>query len=148
MTPWLLKNISESPQKITIDTLLSGTQGTSTFDFKKLYPQSEYDARTKAASDSSITSDGQSQNEDFSRYFGQEKGINNYLKLPVNLSFQKNQSGEFTDITYIFLAFLPGVFLFVRSRFGIYRIMTLLGMIFVVIYCFFPYLSNTHLVDL
>ncbi len=147
MTPWLLKNISESPQKITVDTLLSGAPAPSSFDFKKVYSQAEYDARTKAASDANITSDGQSQNEDFSRYFGQEKGINNYLKLPVNLSFQKNQSGEFTDITYIFLAFLPGTLLFVRSRFGIYRIITLVGMIFVVVYCFFPYLSNTHLVD-
>lgn len=99
--------------------MLTGFAGPTAFDYKKLYPQSEYDARTKAATDSAITSDGQSQNEDFSRYFGQEKGINNYLKLPVNLTFQKNQTGEFTDITYIFLALVPAAFFFLRSRFRI-----------------------------
>jgi hypothetical protein len=56
------------------------------------------------------------------RYFGYDTGINNYLKLPANLTFQKNQSGEFTDITYFFLAFFPVALLFVRSRRSLYQI--------------------------
>ena len=73
--------------------------------------------KRKALNDfSMITSSGTSNNEDFSRYFGQEKGLNNYIKLPINLTLQKNQTGEFTDITYIFLAFVPVVLLFFRSR--------------------------------
>lgn len=54
------------------------------------------------------------------RYFGYDKGINNYLKLPANLTFQKNQAGEFTDITYIFLALVPSILLFVRGRRGVF----------------------------
>lgn len=38
-----------------------------------------------------ITGSGTSMNEDFNRYFGQETGLNNYIKLPVNLTLQVNQ---------------------------------------------------------
>ncbi len=84
--------------------------------FGAIYSADEYFVKRKAQQAASITSDGKSLNEDFSRYFGQESGLNNYLKLPANITFQKNQSGEFTDITYIFLAFLPAILLFVRGR--------------------------------
>jgi len=40
-------------------------------------------------------------------------GINNYLKLPSNLTFQKNQSGEYTDISFLYLALLPVILLFI-----------------------------------
>lgn len=55
-------------------------------------------------------------NEDLNRYFGQETGLNNYIKLPANLTFQINQKGEFTDITYIFLAFVPVALLFANTK--------------------------------
>lgn len=61
-----------------------------------------------------MTGSGKSQNEDMGRYFGYDSGINNYLKLPANLTFQKNQAGEFTEISYFFLAFFPTMLLFVR----------------------------------
>ena len=67
-----------------------------------------------------MTASGQTQNEDLGRYFGYDTGINNYLKLPANLTFQKNQSGEFTEISYIFLALVPSLLLFVRSRRNIF----------------------------
>jgi len=38
------------------------------------------------------------------------------MKLPFNLTMQKNQKGEFTDITFIFLAFTPVALLFLRTR--------------------------------
>ena len=85
-------------------------------NYSAIYSKEAYEEKRKAQQSASITSDGKSQNEDFSRYFGQESGINNYLKLPANLTFQKNQSGEFTDITYIFLAFFPAILLFVRGK--------------------------------
>lgn len=50
------------------------------------------------------------------RYFGYENGLNNYLRLAPNLTFQKNQPGEFTDITYVFLALVPVLFLFLAGR--------------------------------
>lgn len=148
LVPWFMKNISEWYPSITFDTILNGYRWVSPFDYTKIYPQSEYDARTKTSLDSAITSDGQSQNEDFSRYFGQEKWLNNYMKLPVNLTFQKNQSGEFTDITYLFLVLVPGILLFVRSRFRFYRICILGLMVLNIAYCFFPYLDSVYLSNL
>lgn len=128
MTPWFIKNGSEAhtftagQKGGTIDSLLSGYGGNLELNnYAAIYSPAEYGAKKKTQA-SSITSDGKSQNEDFSRYFGQESGLNNYLKLPANLTFQKNQSGEFTDVTYIFLAFLPAILLFVRGRqYGRYR---------------------------
>jgi hypothetical protein len=85
-------------------------------NYSAIYTPAEYNAKRTAQQAASITSDGKSLNEDFSRYFGQESGLNNYLKLPANLTFQKNQTGEFTEITYIFLALFPAILLFVRGR--------------------------------
>ncbi len=129
LTPWFIKNWIEAhtftaEQKGgTIDSLLWGYGGNLELNnYASIYSPVEYSAKRNAQQASSITNDGKSQNEDFSRYFGQESGLNNYLKLPANLTFQKNQSGEFTDITYIFLAFLPAILLFVRGRqYGRYR---------------------------
>ncbi len=83
-------------------------------NYEKIYTKEEIASLDKVNDDASKTNDGQSQNEDMGRYFGYEKGLNNYLKLPANLTFQVNQNGEFTDITYIFLALVPGALLFVR----------------------------------
>jgi hypothetical protein len=122
LTPWFIKNgfeahIFTSGQHGSIlDGLIGGYANIWFDNYSAIYSADEYATKKKSQQASSITSDGKSQNEDFSRYFGQESGLNNYLKLPANLTFQKNQSGEFTDITYIFLAFLPAIFLFVRGR--------------------------------
>lgn len=85
-----------------------------------------------------ITSSGQSQNEDLGRYFGYDSGINNYLKLPANLTFQSNQSGEFTEITYIFLALLPSTLLFVASRRKIFGLFSFGIVIAMTLYYFYP----------
>lgn len=61
-------------------------------------------------------------NEDLWRYFWYEKWLNNYVKLPWNLTMQLNQTGEFTDITYIFLALLPTLLLFFPFRKKVYAI--------------------------
>ena len=122
LSPWLIKNGIEA-QAITsqwqtkfIDGVLWGKSDYRYLDYKWLYTKVEYDQKRKEQQSNTITNDGKSQNEDFSRYFGQESWLNNYLKLPANLTFQKNQSGEFTDITYIFFAFLPSILLFIRGR--------------------------------
>jgi hypothetical protein len=124
ISPWIIKNVSESKPWITnstekinyITAILTWSWGWFAPDFSQIYSDEEYQSKQDAAKNASITSDGKSQNEDYWRYFGYEKGLNNYLKLPANLTFQKNQPGEFTEITYIFLAFIPAILLFVRWR--------------------------------
>jgi hypothetical protein len=128
LSPWIMKNTSEvkpwnNPNHIETKTLLMGSiMGGSGAgfqpDFTRIMSQAEYDEKTNILKTTNISSDGQSQNEDFGRYFGYEKGINNYVRLPLNLTFQKNQAGEFTSITYIFLALIPVLFLFARGRYS------------------------------
>lgn len=114
LSPWFIKNYQEA-QILSIDSLIGWSWWTTMYDYKQFYTKEELAAIDKQSIEW-ITTSGQSQNEDMGRYFWYDSGINNYLKLPANLTFQKNQSGEFTDITYIFLALVPWLLLFVRSR--------------------------------
>lgn len=114
VSPWLAKNISEIWNgEVTIWKILNWSPNRVNIDYLNTYTPEEL----KEKNDSSIESrwlseSGTTINEDFWRYFGYEKGINNYIKLPWNLTMQKNQKWEYTDITYIFLALLPALFLF------------------------------------
>lgn len=121
--PWVLKNGFELGWKnISVPSLLNGSgnvpsNGSFVADYSKIYTPEELQTRVNQNNFSMITGSGTSLNEDFARYFGQESGLNNYIKLPANLTFQKNQNGEFTDITYIFLAFVPVSLLFLRAKY-------------------------------
>jgi hypothetical protein len=55
-----------------IDGLLGGYAGVGYDNYSAIYTNEAYTAKRKAQQSASITSDGKSQNEDFSRYFGQE----------------------------------------------------------------------------
>ena len=150
LTPWFIKNGYESAaftsnQKWGIlDVLLIGNSWIGFWKYPQIYSEEEYNEKRKNLQSATITNDGKSQNEDFSRYFGQESGLNNYLKLPANLTFQKNQNGEFTDITYIFFALLPSLLLFVPGRKignnkltkSLFPIIIGIGMILMILYYF------------
>lgn len=143
ISPWIIKNSIEAKIWIPnpngvgiISAVLSGSGGGADLNFEKIYSIDEYNRRTEQAKSASITSSGQSQNEDFGRYFGYDSGINNYLKLPANLTFQKNQGGEFTDITFIFLALVPSLLLFVRGRRPLFAIISGLILLASFIYWF------------
>ena len=117
-SPWLIKNYAETGvegMRLNPLNILIGSGWTTAYQYEWLYSPEEL-AIKKEIRTSGTTNDGKSQNEDFWRYFWYENGLNNYLKLPANLTFQKNQGGEFTDITYIYFALLPGLLLFVRWR--------------------------------
>lgn len=123
LLPWIGHNIASIESwNISISKIVNGEKKTYTPDLTQIHSQSYIDSISKR---SRITSTGTTQNEDFWRYFGYEKGINNYIKLPWNLTMQKNQPWEYTEISYIFLAFLPILLLFLPFRkryfeFGLY----------------------------
>ena len=150
ISPWLIKNYDEiQERRITVAGLLNGystgknpEKGVFVADYTKLYSEEEYQNRTANNQATAITGSGQSMNEDFSRYFGQETGLNNYIKLPVNLTIQANQTGEFTDITFIFLAFVPVALLFLRTKGGNRRLIWISGVSFFLL-LFFP--TATHI---
>ena len=113
--PWLVKNISEVwPSNISVGTLLWGKADNYKPDYSKIYTPEELD--NIKSSNTWINETGTTTNEDWGRYFWYEEGINNYLKLPVNLTMQVNQWGEFTDITFIYLALIPMIFIFLPFR--------------------------------
>lgn len=121
--PWFAEHIYEWNWQINTQILLNwnGLNNNEKWffkpDFSLIYSEGEINEKQKILSNfSAITGSGQSLNEDFSRYFGQETGLNNYIKLPANLTIQKNQTWEFTDITFIFLAFVPVILLLWKTR--------------------------------
>lgn len=85
-------------------------------DYTKIYSQGEIDSIEKKNTIEATSSSGTTTNEDLGRYFGYEDGVNNYLKLPLNLTMQLNQPGEYTEITPFFLALIPIIFLFLAYR--------------------------------
>lgn len=111
VSPWIWKNIVSSGS-LSIWSILNWKWDTLNIDYTKIYSQAELDEINKANTQTSMTESWTSINEDLWRYFWYEKGINNYLKLPYNLTMQTNQRWEYTDITYIFLALLPVVLFF------------------------------------
>ncbi len=130
--PWILKNISEvvtSGENFSIHRIIGGVSERYIPDYSLLYSENELGQLWEAYS-RWLSATGTTTNEDFWRYFWYEEGINNYLKLPWNLTFQVNQWGEFTNITYLFLILLP-VFLFVFYYKKLY-----IPYIFVVLICF------------
>lgn len=115
--PWVLKNISSTTWNITVWAILFWSPESYKPDFTKLHTTSEIKLiEKKQELFWAISSSGKTQNEDLGRYFWYENGINNYIKLPYNLTMQSNQNWEFTDITFIFLAIIPFLLLFLPFR--------------------------------
>jgi len=115
IAPWWISNIIstlDSNQKISVSKLISGSADRFELDYTKIYSKNELENIKSAVWLRGLSASGTTSNEDFWRYFGYEKGINNYVKLPWNLTMQTNQWWEFTTIGFLFLALLPTIFLF------------------------------------
>lgn len=112
-------------------------------DYTKIYTQPELTKIENSDVGQAISSSGKSGNEDLGRYFGYDDGVNNHLKLPLNLTMQSNQPGEYTEITPFFLALIPIIFLFLAYKNPLW-IIGLVAMIgFEYAYFFHPELSKS-----
>jgi hypothetical protein len=116
ISPWILKNIWESFPDISISYLLWWKPNTLKLDYTTIYSKEEIQEIQEIAKARSLSASGSIQNEDWGRYFWDEPWINNYLKFPLNLTTQRNQWGEFTDIGFLYLALLPTILLFLPYR--------------------------------
>ncbi|PID86386.1 hypothetical protein CSB08_00165 [Candidatus Gracilibacteria bacterium] len=132
LIPWIGKNLAQS-DTISISKILSGQTNGFKEDYSKIYNEEELSKLNSSIISSSVSSSGVTSNEDFGRYFGYEKGINNYIKLPWNLTMQKNQGGEFTDITFLFLALLPTILLFLPYRRNYFPYVLIIPILFLVL---------------
>ena len=126
LIPWFWKNISEGYPNISVSTIISWKADRFIPDYSKLYSKNELESIEKNKISKNVTSSWVSSNEDFWRYFWYEKWINNYMKLPWNLTMQVNQRGEFTDIWFLFLALLPGILIFLPFKNNYFYIWILL----------------------
>jgi len=117
VSPWIVKNIGETGiHGVKISGILNGKGDIFMPDYTKIYAPAELTKIESGDISQAISSSGKSQNEDLGRYFGYDDGVNNYLKLPLNLTMQSNQPGEYTEITPFFLALIPIIFLFLAFK--------------------------------
>lgn len=116
LLPWFGKNIVEIAPNFSISWLLYWNPTGFNVDYTKLYSQEEYDTITKEKEQERKKENSITTNEDFLRYFGYEKWILDYVNMFWNLTMQKNQAGEYTNIWFLFLVFLPLIFVFLPFR--------------------------------
>ncbi len=134
---WLIKNVSESWNNISIVNILNWKAPIYFQDYTKIYSQDELNKIEEKFKVEATSSSWKTQNEDLGRYFWYEDGINNYLKLPLNLTFQSNQSWEYTEITYIFLALIPLILIFLNFKNVVWTFWIILWIIFEFLYFFY-----------
>lgn len=128
MLPWGLYNLSSSGS-ISISAVLSWSPEKVEVNFLDIYSQDELDLREQKLKDFTLSNSGTTGNEDWWRYLWYEQWINNFVFMPLNLSMQVNQRWEFTDITYLYFALIPLIFLFLPLRRKSY--IYLIGAIFI-----------------
>jgi len=144
LLPWFSINIYHSYPDISIWTLLSWKAEVFTADYTKIYSKPELEVINNRDKSALMSSSWTTKNEDFWRYFWYEKWANNYLKLPWNLTMQKNQGGEFTWITFLFLALLPALLLFLPYRRKYFKLAIVFALLFeLALFVFIP--TSTYL---
>lgn len=119
LLPWFWKNIyqvQKTNTKINIWVLLWWKADTFKVDYNKIYSKEDLKKIEESYKNKWLTSSWITTNEDWGRYFWYEKWINNYVKLPWNLTMQVNQWWEFTNIWWLFLALIPSILLFFPYR--------------------------------
>ena len=114
--PWMAKNIYTSYPDVSISAFIWWKSEHFEIDYSKIYSETELEVKKNSIITGKMTSLGTTDNEDVWRYFWYQEWINNYIKLPWNLTMQLNQWGEFTDIWFIFLALLPALLLFLPYK--------------------------------
>lgn len=115
LLPWLIFNYSTANNS-SLNSFLLWKYNVLELDYLKIHTQDNLDNIRDNILSEEMSSSWTTANEDLWRYFWYEEGINNYIKLPWNLSMQVNQKWEFTDITYIYLALFPLILLFLPFR--------------------------------
>lgn len=126
---------------ISISGILNGK--TDAYDFQKylrnIYTETEIQKieeywKEKRKKENKLTT-----NDDLNRYIGHENGVLNYVNLPWNLTMQTNQGGEFTDISFLFFALIPLIFIFLPFR---NKYFFLFFVTFLFLYTFFIYIQS------
>jgi hypothetical protein len=96
LTPWLWRNIVESYPNISVWSIISWTSERFNFNKTLIHTEEELVNINKEIetrnNENKQESKCPSTDEDLCRYFGYEKWVNGYVKLPWNLTMQVNQA--------------------------------------------------------
>lgn len=140
LLPWFWKNINESYPNLSVSTLLSWKSVSYKMDLEKIYSKSEIENIKEKYTKERKKENLVTTNEDMLRYFWYEKGILNYLNMPWNLTMQLNQGWEFTNISFLFFALLPLIFIFLVYKNRFFPIF----FVFLALFQFFYYYNNSY----
>jgi len=159
LSPWIVKHtweISKSSEPISVKKIITWVSDNFNPNYESIYSREALD-EVEVVYARWITQSWTTTNEDFGRYFWYEKGINNYLKLPWNLTFQVNQRGEFTDITFIFFVLIPLIFIFLPYKKQEYKWWVVWFLVLLLLYyipgpishwiTYHSYISTTRLIE-
>ena len=111
LLPWSTKNIIETYPNITIFGILNWKIDSPKLDLKNIYSSEEIDEKYRERAKRRLE-DPVTTNEDLKRYLWYEEGILPYTNMFWNLTMQVNQWWKFTEISFIFFALIPLIFIF------------------------------------
>ena len=116
LVPWLWKNLYDIYPNISVGSLVTWWNSSFIPDYKKIYSDTELEKINTELRKDSVKEGLSTTNEDLLRYIWYENWILKYVNMFWNLTMQKNQSWEYTNIWFIFFAFLPLIFIFLPYR--------------------------------
>lgn len=109
--PWFSKNFIKTFPDISISWLLNWKPDKSEIDLTKIFSKEEIEQKNIEKQERRkleiVTS-----NEDLKRYLWYESWILPYTNIFWNLTMQVNQGWKFTEISFIFFALIPLIFIF------------------------------------
>lgn len=116
LIPWFWKNIYETKSNFSFYGLVIWGSEYFNVDYNKIYTKDEIEQikikKEKDWKKEWLTTT----NEDYLRYIWYESWILKYTNIFWNLTMQKNQSWEFTNIWFLFFALLPLIFIFLPYK--------------------------------
>ncbi|PZM86492.1 hypothetical protein DLH72_00815 [Candidatus Gracilibacteria bacterium] len=136
LLPWFIKNTIYIYPNFSISGLLKGKDEGFKPDLKNIFSGEEIKIKNEIKQEQR-KKEVVTQNEDLKRYLGYESGILPYTNMFWNISMQVNQGGKFTEISFLFFALIPLIFIFLPFKNKYFPI-------FIIIFVFFQlvFLSN------
>ena len=116
ISPWVFKNIYDSYPKITLYKVIKWKDLDFSADFKSYYSKDEINFIQEEWINEAAEINSVTKNEDLLRYLWYENWLLNHVNLFWNVTMQKNQSWDFTNIWFIFFALLPLIFIFLPYK--------------------------------
>ena len=115
LLPWLSKNFIEIYPNISVNWLLKWNLQNPKPNLENIYSPEEIIEKNKIKA-KRREEDAVTTNEDLKRYLWYESGILPFTNMFWNLTMQVNQWWKFTEISFLFFALIPLIFIFLPFK--------------------------------